>query len=337
LAQRLADARTLERLLTGYPASASPLPTWSVVICTRDRTDDLESCLDSLVLQTQAGGEIVVVDNAPSDERTALLVARYPVHYVREERPGLNWARDRGAQAATGEIVLYSDDDVVMDPGWISAMLAPFAHPRVGAVTGLTMPLELETEAQELFERYGGFGRGFRRRAFDYTMMAPAAAGIVGAGANMAFRRELLLKLRLFQAELDCGTVTRSGGDAYAFYLLLSEGYQVVYEPTALVWHRHRRDYASLRRTLVGYSIGGFAFLMRCWHQHGDWQAPAVAAQWFWTDHVRQLINVLLRHPGRLPLDLVLAQIAACPLGPWAYFASLKREPAGILSPAIRG
>ena len=215
---------------------------------------------------------------------------------------------------------------MVVEPGWVGAMLGPFEHARVGAVTGLTLPLELETHAQEVFEWYGGFGRGFRRRVFDYTIMAPAAAGVVGAGANMALRRDLILHLGLFDAELDCGTVARTGGDAYAFYQVLCEGYQIVYEPAALVRHRHRQDDAALRRTLIGYSVGGFAFLTRCLHRHGDWQALPVAAEWFISDHVRQLVRALLRRPRALPLDLVLAQIAAIPLGPWAYFASLAAE-----------
>jgi hypothetical protein len=142
----------------------------------------------------------------------------------------------------------------------------------------------------------------------------------------MAIRREQINRMRLFDAELDGGTATRSGGDAYAFYQLLAEGYQVVYTPDALVWHRHRRDYASLRHTLAGYSIGGFAVLTRCWLEHGDWQALAVAASWFRHDHLRQLARALLRRPNRLPLNLVLAQILAIPLAPWAYFVSRRRE-----------
>ena len=302
------------------------LPTWSIVICTRDRTDDLRRCLDSLLKLQTPGGEVIVVDNAPSDSSTARLVADYPVRYVREDRIGLNWARSRGARVATGDIVIYTDDDVVVDAGWVSSILEPFSHLRVAAVTGLTMPLELGTEAQELFEVYGGLGRGFRRRVFDYTMMAPSAAGIVGAGANMAIRRELINDMHLFDAELDCGTVARTGGDAYAFYQLLVKGYQIVYTPQALVWHRHRRDYASLRKTLASYSVGGFAFLTRCWLRHGDWQALAVAASWFWNDHLHQLARTLGRRPGYLPLDLVLAQITAIPLGPWAYFVGRRLE-----------
>lgn len=334
LQKRLEQTRLMDWLMQQETPSAPAPLSWSVVICTRDRTDDLRRCLESLRQIDMARGEIIVVDNAPSDDATARLVADYPVRYVREDRVGLNWARSRGAQAATGQIVIFTDDDVVVDRQWVAALLEPFAHPRVAAVTGLTLPLELETPAQELFEQYGGFGRGFVRRTFDYTTIPPAAAGMVGAGANMALRRELVTSMRLFDAELDCGTVTRTGGDAYAFYQLLAAGYQIIYSPHALTWHRHRRDYAALRRTLAGYSVGGFAFLTRCWVQHGDWQALAVAASWFRHDHLVQIARVLLRRPRALPLDLVWAQIVACPLGPWTYLLSRRHEQAKLQSAA---
>ena len=61
-------------------------------------------------------------------------------------------------------------------------------------------------------------------------------------------RRDLIRGLGLFDAELDCGTVARTGGDAYALYRLLADGYQVVYNPAALAWHRHRREGRRLER-----------------------------------------------------------------------------------------
>jgi glycosyltransferase involved in cell wall biosynthesis len=324
LAERLVRRASLAQLSPAPPAGAAP--SWTVIVCTRDRTEDLARCLNALQQISTPGGEILVVDNAPSSDATELLARRYAVRYVREDRPGLNWARAHGVREARGEIVIFTDDDVVVEPGWVAAILEPFAAPRVAAVTGLTMPLEQETAAQELFETYGGFGRGFERRIFDYTRIPPAAAGMCGAGANMAFRRELATSMAIFEAELDCGTPAETGGDAYAFYRLLADGHQIIYTPDAVVWHRHRRDYAALRRTLAGYSVGGFAFLIRCLVQHGDWQAVGVAGSWFYHDHLQQLKRSLLRRPGQLPLDLVLAQITACPRSVRAYLASTRRE-----------
>lgn len=326
LTDRLATA-TLERHLAGPPAMPGALPSWSVVVCTRDRATDLRKCLASLVAADQPpNGEMIVVDNAPSDETTRTVAADFPVRYVREDRPGLNWARSRGIRAAAGDIVLFTDDDVVVDRGWIAGLLAPFDSSRVAATTGLTLPVELESDAQLLFERYGGFSRGFEEREFDLTTMRPAAAGRVGAGANMAVRREVAVELALFDAELDCGTVARTGGDTYAFYRLLTEGYRIVYTPRALNLHRHRRDLPALRRTLYDYSVGGFAYLMRCWVEHRDWDVPRTAVSWLLHDHARQLARVVLRRPERLPWPLVRDYLRGVPKAPAAYRAARRRE-----------
>lgn len=303
-----------------------PLPSGSVVICTRDRPDDLRTCLDSLCTARPSEVEVVVVDNAPADERTRQVARNYPVRYVVEPRPGLNWARHCGAQIAQGEIVLYTDDDVLVDPGWIDAMRRPFVNPHVAAVTGLVMPFELETEAQELFEQYGGFGRGFSRREFTARMMSPAAAGQVGAGASMAFRRRLVNQLALFAVELDCGTAAKSAGDTYAFYRLLALGYHIVYNPAALAWHRHRRSNQALQNLLHGYSLGVYTFLWRVLFQHGDFQALEVGGSWFLDHHLRQLWRAILRRPDRFPLKLTLAEIRGCLAAPWAYRLSRRRE-----------
>lgn len=306
--------------------SRSRSPSWTVVVCTRDRPEMLESCLQSLVAANDGSGEIIVVDNAPSNEATAQLVARYPVRYAREELPGLNRARMLGARLAAGDVVIYTDDDVVVDHNWIPALLEQFDGPRVGAVTGLTMPLELETEAQELFERYGGFTKGFRRFVCDWRSMSPPNAGAIGAGANMAFRRDLVLSMGLFEPELDMGTVARTGGDTYGLYRVLAEGYRIVYTPDALVWHRHRRDREALRRVLSGYGTGLYTFFTRCLIEHRDLPALRAGLAWFWRHHLRELARTLMRRPNHLPIDLVIAEIKGTLVAPFAYIRSRRAE-----------
>ena len=95
------------------------LPLVTVAVCTRDRTDDLARCLDSLSCLDYPALEVLVVDNAPSSNATERLVrTRYPNwRYVCEPRPGLNWARNRAIIESSGEIIAYTDDDVVVDPG----------------------------------------------------------------------------------------------------------------------------------------------------------------------------------------------------------------------------
>lgn len=305
--------------------------TWSIIVCTRDRIGHLTSCLESLAPRLREGGELVIVDNDPPNDATRNLVTQYAyryaqVRYVCEPRRGLNAARMAGARAARGDILIYTDDDVVIDAQWIEAMLAPFAASRVGAVTGLTMPLELETPAQALFEYYGGHGRGFTPRVFDQGVVPPASAGQVGSGANMAFRRDLVVSLGIFDAELDMGSVALTGGDAHGFYRVLAEGYQVVYTPDALVWHRHRQEYEALRHMLYTYSVGGVAHLTRCCIEYGDWQAVQVALWWLMHHHLKHLYRALRRKPDAHPIDLTLAELAGFARGPFAYFKARRIE-----------
>lgn len=120
----------------------------SVLVCTRERPRDLERCLESLVALDPPAHEIIVVDNCPATGATRELCARFPVEYVLEPQPGQSRARNRGLVHATGELVAFTDDDCVVDPGWLSGLAREYADQRVMAVTGIVAPLELETPSQ---------------------------------------------------------------------------------------------------------------------------------------------------------------------------------------------
>ena len=144
----------------------------SLVICTRDRPNNLRRCLASLAAQTRPPDQVLVVDNASSDDRTRSVAEAAGVCYVREPRPGLDIARNAGARAATGDLVLYTDDDVALHPRWVERIAAAFDAADIMAVTGLVLPAELDTRWQQVFEKQWGFGRGFRRIDFDRDFFA---------------------------------------------------------------------------------------------------------------------------------------------------------------------
>ena len=105
-------------------------------------------------------------------------VRRQGVIYVREDRPGASAARNRGLVEASGAIVAFTDDDVLVDPHWIRALVDCFdRNPDVACVTGLVVPAELETPAQVWFERYGGFNKGYEAQLFDTRARTGGAAG----------------------------------------------------------------------------------------------------------------------------------------------------------------
>jgi GT2 family glycosyltransferase len=196
----------------------------------------------------------------------------------------------------------------------------------VMCVTGLTMPIELETSAQEWFERYSPFGRGFLRRLFYGTPAMALGAGHVGAGANMAVRKSILEKVGPFDEALDSGTPTRFGGDTEMFARILSKGYHIVYEPAALSWHRHRRTWQELRKTTFGYGVGIYAVWTRRLlidHQLGVLISALQHARYY---QLPSLTHALLRRPNHIPLDLVLSEMAGCLFGTYAYFFSRNRQ-----------
>jgi O-antigen biosynthesis protein len=306
-----------------------PVPVVTVAVCTRDRTAQLAECLAALCQLDYPTLDLLVVDNAPSSPATAHLVrAGYPqVRYVCELRPGLNWARNRAIAEARGEIIAYTDDDVVVDRGWVRALAGVFAEEaEVMAVTGLVVPLELETEAQLLFEQYGGFGRGFARQWYRLNRdkrgreVLYLRAGRFGTGANMAYRRSLFARIGGFDPALDVGTVTHGGGDLEMFFRVLKAGHTLVYEPSALVRHRHRRDYAQLRIQITDFGVGFYAYLVRSAIAYPR-QRLAIARfglWWLWKRNIRRLLLSLLR-PWPFPRDLILAELWGSLLGLGRY------------------
>lgn len=298
----------------------------SVAICTRDRPDDLRRALTGLRNLPDDGQEILVVDSASRTTLTRAVVAEFPgVRYLREALPGLNRARNRALREAAHPIVAFIDDDAVPDTGWLRGLAHNFSDPQALCVTGLTMPLELESEAQEWFERYSPFSRGFMRRVYDRHTLHPLAAGRAGAGANMALRRSVLDLVGPFDLALDAGTPTQSGGDTEMFARILGAGYKIIYDPAALNWHRHRRTWEELRRALYGYGVGAYAVWTRALLVEGNLRVIPSALSWLLHDQVPGLLRSALHLPGSLPLDLMTAELNGCLHGPHAYLSARRQ------------
>ncbi|MCG6496115.1 glycosyltransferase family 2 protein [Kitasatospora sp. A2-31] len=248
---------------------AGPL-TVSVIVCTRDRAELLPSCLDSLVDIGSPAIEVILVDNAPRTDATERLVrSRYGdrVRYVREPLPGLSRARNRGLAAARGDVCAFTDDDAIADSRWVAALAEAFqSDDRIGCVTGLVLPAELDTEAQFVLEEYCGPGRGFAARS--WSLREPLADPLVqfstgrfGMGANMAFRTEVIRSLGGFDPATGTGTPSRGGEDLLSFQQVLTAGHTVAYQPDAIIWHRHRRTMEALATQIRGFGVGFGAYL----------------------------------------------------------------------------
>ena len=279
--------------------------TLSIAICTKDRAARLARLLASVVPLDRAGFqavEILVVDNAPSDDSTRLAVEGFPgVRYVLEPKAGLNFARNAAVQAATGDYLAFLDDDVVVDRGYLAALSAAIvARPDAGGFTGLVLPFRLDTEAQVRFESRGGFGRGFLRTEFRKdrfgNRLHPVGAGILGAGCNMCFDRRLLQELGGFDEALDTGAPLPGGGDLDIFYRVLRSGRPMIYEPGYAVFHEHRETLEQLKRQYWTWGLGFMAFLDKCRRTDPELAPRHGAMIWWWLlDRTAAVVRAGLR------------------------------------------
>jgi GT2 family glycosyltransferase len=250
-------------------------PFVSVIVPTRDRPEQVRRCVQSLLDLHYPRYEIIVVDNAPSSRATADFIQQTyrdvpQVRYIREDHPGSSWARNRGMLAARGEILAFADDDVVIDRYWLLELVRAFSRAdEVACVTGLVLPVELETPPQFWIEEYGGFSKGFTRHIFDMaenhpkTPLYPYTAGRFGTGASMAFTAAFLRSVGGFDPALGPGSPAQGGEDLTLFFQAVTQGYKLVYESAALMYHPHRRDYSGLRKQIYQYGIGLTAYLTR--------------------------------------------------------------------------
>lgn len=319
LAAEISVERVRQSLL-GADAYAPVATSATVVICTRERPDDLRRCLGAVTSLPDDGQEILVVDNRPETDATRAVAAEFPtVRYVREDRRGVNAARNRAFAEARGAVLAFVDDDAVVDAAWLRELAAPFADPEVMCVNGLTMPLELETPAQELFETLTGFSRrGFHGRQFHWPPQDPLHVSPTGAGANMALRRSALDIVGPFDLALGPGTPSESGDENEFYSRVLRAGYRIIYQPRAVNWHRHRRTPEELRRVMYGYGVGVYAFWTRAFLD-GEWGVLRHAWGWFRHDQGPNLVRTLVR-PGRATEHrLQRAELIGCIQGPFKY------------------
>jgi GT2 family glycosyltransferase len=310
----------LRRELGLAPAAATGCRV-TIAICTRDRPEWLRRLLASLAEldpaapAALAGLETLVVDNAPADDRTRRVVAGFPqVRYVVEPRPGLNFGRNTALRLAHGDLVAYLDDDVVADRGWLTGLLSAWeSDPHAGFITGQVLPLELQTQAQRVFERRGGFRRGFRRIHYTHSgvndRFYPCGAGVFGTGANMAVNRAAALAIGGFDEALDTGRDLPGGGDLDLYYRSVRAGYRATYEPTCVVFHQHRREMPALRRQ-YGDSWGRAYMAFAAKSMTHD---PTMRRVWLW--HVawwfsKQLADLLRPAAGRprRPAAMIMAE-----------------------------
>jgi len=307
-----------------------------VVVATRDRPQRLDRCLEALAEVTYAPFEVLVVDNAPSTRETLAVVRQRSgvdarVRYVRELRPGLSCARNRGLGEALGELVAFTDDDVVVDPGWLDGVVRGFARsPSVACVTGLVPSARLDNAEQRYFDRRVSWAVSCTPRRYDphadlqASPLYPYAAGQFGTGANFAFRTAVLRALGGFDEALGAGAPAGGGEDLDVFVRTILAGHVIAYEPAAIVWHEHRDEPGQLRRQLFNYGVGLAAFATKYLSDRRTARDILVRLPGG-LRHLRSIVKRAER-PAELPRTVVTAELLGLAWGPMAYGLGRQRH-----------
>jgi len=214
----------------------------SVVICSRNRVESLLETLRSLDAMRVPPGlpwEVVVVDNASTDGtagrvREFAAGASVPVVVLEEPQPGKAYALNRALSGARGEVLLFTDDDAILDRGWLAGTLEAFERSGADCVGGRVVPLWLAPRPPWLTDRL--------LNILAMLDLGPEPRELTGGrqgmlyGVNYAFRREVFEQLGGFDTKLcarGCGNE-----DFEMLDRLQAAGGRVYYDPSLLVEHK---------------------------------------------------------------------------------------------------
>jgi glycosyltransferase involved in cell wall biosynthesis len=213
----------------------------SAIICTHNRADYLGAAIDSLLNQTYGNYEVVVVDNASTDDTRSVVNARLPhpqLIYIYEEQLGLSHARNRGAAVARGDILAYLDDDAEASPDWLQTLSQIFADYPKAAIAGGRVTLQWPPGVSP--PRWLSDGLAENLGAYDLgtTVAAIHDLGATPRGLNYAIKKSFLKEIDGFNPQLGrVGKNLLSNEELYMTQQALLQGAEVWYVPQALVKH----------------------------------------------------------------------------------------------------
>src|SRR5262245_52765154 len=234
-----------------------PTMNITVAICTWNRCALLErtlQCLTALVIPSDVNWELLIVDNNCTDDTVAVarrFANRLPLRIVKEPQPGLSHARNSAIRVATGDYIVFTDDDVLVDPEWMAGFLAAARQfPEAAAFGGPIHPWFPEPPDEDLLEAFPELQTGFCGLNYNRAE-GPLHRGEYVYGANMAFRRCLLDGLK-FDEHLGPSPTYRGRADDDVDFVdqLRRRGYQAIWVPRMKVQH-----YVDVSRMTLTYLL----------------------------------------------------------------------------------
>lgn len=231
----------------------------SLIICTRNRYRQLARCLESVRRTTfDRRWELIIVDNGSTDEtapfvREFIKTADFRAIYLFEPTPGKSKSLNTALEAATGRILAFTDDDCYPAPDFLSQVLSAFDDPSVGYIGGRIVLYDPTDHPITINESM--IPVTFPARSF-------VCAGCI-QGANMAFRRSVLLEIGGFDPLFGPGALFPAAEEIEAVGRASAMGWKGQYRPEVVVTHHHGRKAADAAALWKWYAIGRGAYHMK--------------------------------------------------------------------------
>jgi O-antigen biosynthesis protein len=221
------------------PPALQRYPRVSVVVCAYNAERTIDQCLASLAVINYPNYEVIVVNDGSRDRTLEIAESHEYCRIISQANKGLSVARNVGAEAATGEIVAYTDSDCVADPDWLTYLVAKMEANNLSACGGPNVPPpEDDMVAAAVAVAPGGP---------THVLISDEVAEHI-AGCNMAFRRDVLLRLGGFDP-----IYRAAGDDVDICWRLQDAGYTIGFSPAAFVWHFRRNTVAAYCAQQRGY------------------------------------------------------------------------------------
>ena len=270
----------------------SEAPDVSLLVCTRDRCASLAATLASITRAADAAPEVsievILVDNGSADATAAVIAGwqpQFPVHRLRETRPGLARARNHALARASGRIVAMTDDDCLLHADYFAALLAAFAAVPAPAIVGgrillgdpADLPVTVKLEDHPMTAVAGRFPGGFVM------------------GANLAFTADVPRRVGRFDERFGAGAPFVAAEDTDFLFRAMRCGVGLHYDHRFTVDHHHgRRHRDEETRLLAGYGFGDGALYAKHWRD--AWIARALLRDI--ADLWRDLADPVTTHAG---------------------------------------
>lgn len=213
----------------------------SVVLATYNRASSLQVTLESLLAlayPTSLCWELLVVDNNSTDltrvkVENAAAIAKFPVRYVFEGKQGRSSALNRGIAESKGEIVAFTDDDVILDRNWLASLNRTFEEFNCAAVAGRVIP-QWSHSKPDWLEMNGHFAVVNFDLGDDIKEIK-----VPPLGANSAFRKRMFEQHGLFRPDLGVtgSRHTITCDDTEFGERLIRAGEKIVYCSNAIIYH----------------------------------------------------------------------------------------------------